>query len=115
MHGYPIELNLNGRTALVVGLGMVGRRKAAGLLAAQARVVGVDPSPESDVPSEIDLRIEVYRAEHLEGVCLAFASATAEVNARVVADAKRAGIWVNSASDPNDGDFNVPASWILPP
>ena len=44
MPGYPIELDLAGRTALVVGLGAVGRRKAAGLVEAGARVVGVDPA-----------------------------------------------------------------------
>ena len=37
MSGYPIELNLNGRTALVVGLGPVGRRKARSLAASGAR------------------------------------------------------------------------------
>ena len=43
MPTYPIELDLRGRTVVVVGLGSVGRRKAAGLVEAEARVVGVDP------------------------------------------------------------------------
>ena len=41
---YPIELKLEGRTVVVVGLGPVGRRKAAALVAAGARVIGMDPA-----------------------------------------------------------------------
>ena len=111
MPGYSIELDLSGRTALVVGLGAVGRWKATGLLAAGARVVGVDPSPGDEVPPGVDVRAEPYRADHLDGAALAFAAASPEVNARVVADAKAAGVWVNSASDPAAGDFAVPAVW----
>jgi precorrin-2 dehydrogenase/sirohydrochlorin ferrochelatase len=110
--GYTIELDLRGRTALVVGLGLVGRRKASGLLAAGARVIGVDPEArEADVPAGTEIRAESYGAEHLRGVSLAIASATAEVNRRVVADARCAGIWVCSASDSAEGDFTVPALW----
>ena len=110
--GYPIELELTGRTALVVGLGAVGRRKAVGLLAAGARVVGVDPAlAPADAPDGVELRPEPYRADHLLGASLAFAAAPPAVNRQVVADARRAEIWVNSASDPDDGDFIVPATW----
>ena len=49
MPGYPIELELRDRTVLVVGLGAVGRRKAAGLARAGARVIGVDPDPDADL------------------------------------------------------------------
>ncbi|MDR3639488.1 MAG: NAD(P)-dependent oxidoreductase, partial [Isosphaeraceae bacterium] len=84
MPGYPIELNLHGRTALVVGLGPVGRRKAAGLLAAGATVIGVDPV--AGKLEGIDVQAEPYRAEHLCGVCLAFAAATDAVNRAVVRD-----------------------------
>jgi precorrin-2 dehydrogenase/sirohydrochlorin ferrochelatase len=114
--GYPIELDLRGRSALVVGLGAVGRRKAAGLAAAGARVVGVDPDPAAGDAARglaiaIEVRAEPYAAAHLEGAGLAFASATAAVNRRVVADARRAGVWVCSASEPGAGDFTVPAVW----
>ena len=111
MPGYPIELDLRGRTVLVVGLGGVGRRKAAGLAAAGARVVGVDPAVAVPIAIPIAIRAEVYRAEHLEGVSLAFAAATPAVNRQVVADARRLGIWVSSASDPGTGNFTVPAVW----
>ena len=113
MPSYPIELDLSGRTVLVVGLGRVGRRKAEGLAGAGARVVGVDPSPlgTNDWPVGIVIRAEEYRVDHLAGVCLAFASATPEVNRRVVADARGAKIWVNSASEPFAGDFRLPAVW----
>jgi siroheme synthase-like protein len=113
MPGYPIELDLRGRRVLVVGLGAVGRRKASGLAAAGARVVAVDPGVASalELPGAIEVRREPYGAAHLEGMTLAFAAAPAEVNRRVVADARRAGVWVCSASDPRAGDFTVPAVW----
>lgn len=112
MPGYPIELELAGRPVLVVGLGAVGSRKVAGLVEAGAQVVGVDPSGAGPgMPEGVVVRPEPYRAEHLRGMALAFAAATAEVNARVVADARRMGIWVNAAGGPEPGDFRVPAIW----
>jgi siroheme synthase-like protein len=110
MPGYPIELDLRGRRVLVVGLGRVGTRKASGLVEAGAHVVGVDPRPDVVIPG-VDHRPERFRPEHLEGMSLAFAAATPEVNREVVDSARRMGIWVNAASEPDRGDFLVPASW----
>ncbi len=109
MPGYPIELDLAGRLAVVVGLGPVGRRKAAGLVASGARVVGVDPSGVS--VAGVEVVAEAYLARHLAGAALVFAAATPAVNALVVLDASRLGVWVNSASDPASGDFTLPATW----
>ncbi|HWE40060.1 MAG TPA: NAD(P)-dependent oxidoreductase [Isosphaeraceae bacterium] len=112
MPGYPIELDLIGQRVLVVGLGVVGRRKARGLLAAGARVLGVDPrANDIEAPEGIEARAEDYRAEHLQGMRLAIAAATREVNRRVVADAKGFGIWVNTATEPGAGEFRLPAVW----
>ena len=113
MAGYPIELELAGRPVLVVGLGPVGLRKASGLIEAGARVVGVDPAGAGAGPMTegIEVRAEPFRAEHLDGMALAFAAGPAEVNARVVAEARRRGTWVNAAGGPEPGDFRVPAVW----
>ena len=110
MPGYPIELDLRGRRVLVVGLGRVGTRKASGLVEAGAFVVGVDPRPDVAIPG-VEHRPEEFRPEHFEGMSLAFAAATPGVNREVVEFAKRLGIWVNAASDPERGDFLVPATW----
>jgi siroheme synthase-like protein len=114
MAGYPVELKVSGKTAVVIGLGAVGRRKAAGLLAAGARVVGVDPAAGGgDVESlaGIEIVTEPYRAEHLRGASLAIAAAWPEVNRQVVADARALGVWVNSSNDSESGDFSLPAVW----
>jgi precorrin-2 dehydrogenase/sirohydrochlorin ferrochelatase len=104
---FPVFLDLTGRRVVVVGGGAVGRRKARAARDAGAAVVVVDPKPPGE-PGITHLA-ESYRAEHLIGACLVFAAATPEVNARVVADAKAAGVWVNSATDPQHGDCFLPA------
>lgn len=95
---FPVVLDLTGRTVVVVGHGAVGRRKAAAAAEAGARVIVIDPRVN-----------EPYRPEHLAGAALVFACAPPEVNARVVADGRARGVWVNSASDPAAGDFTLPA------
>jgi len=110
--GYPVDLDLQGQVAVVVGLGAVGRRKVLGLIDAGAMVRGVDPLGASWATDQgIDLRVEPYRASHLTGAKLAIAAAAPEVNRLVVADARARGILVSSASDPRSGDFTVPAVW----
>jgi siroheme synthase-like protein len=114
MSGYPIELKLDGRTVLVVGLGPVGRRKAAALAAAGARVIGIDPAAGSLDPESvtgIEVVSEPYRAEQLQGASLVIAAGPPEINRQVVADAQKMGAWVSSTSDPDAGDFTLPAVW----
>jgi siroheme synthase (precorrin-2 oxidase/ferrochelatase) len=61
MVGYPLILNLKGRTARVVGIDRIGRRKAKALVEAGARVLGVDPQADlfdPDPAAGIELQVE---------------------------------------------------------
>ena len=109
MSHVPIILNLSGKRVAVIGGGAVGARKASALLAAGALVQVIDPRTPLALPPGAAHMPESYRAEHLEGAALAFACATPEVNAQVVADAHARGVWVNAASSPDEGDFMLPA------
>lgn len=113
--GCPIVLRLGGRRVLVVGGGEVAVRRAAGLLAAGARVVAVSPAFSPGFarlePARAVTRVRrPYRTGDVAGASLVVAATDdRRVNARVGADARRAGVWVNVADDPARSDFIVPA------
>lgn len=113
---YPVFLDLHDRAVLVVGAGPVGARKAAGLIAAGARVTVVAPDISPDVlalePPAAAVRTEPYSADLLREVrpwLVVTATNVAEVNAQVSVDAEEAGVWVNSADDPVNCGFILPA------
>ena len=110
---FPLFVDLTGRQCLVVGGGPVGRRKASSALAAGARIrlVCREPLPPGDLPAGLDWLTDEYRPAHLDGVCLAFAAASTDINRRVVADARARGVWVNSATDADRGDIYLPAAF----
>jgi len=128
---FPLSLPLRGRLCLLVGGGEVAERKLRTLLPFGPRLRVVAPEIRASLeemavgyPASADgreaepvpgdgCRLELvrreYRTEDLEGVFLAFAAATPEVNARVAADCRRKGILVNVADDPESSDFFLPS------
>ena len=103
-------LDLTGRLVVVVGGGDVARRKVVGLLAGGAEKVRVvSPKFHAEMPAAVERVVGEYEERHLEGAALVFAATdNAQVNAAVVSDARRRGIWVNRA-DSEEGDFSTPA------
>ena len=109
---YPVSLVLAGRRCLVVGGGHVAQRKVAGLVAAGAAVTVVAPAILAEI-SSIDAVCSVTRRYHrsdLEGVRLAIACTDdGQVNHQVYVDGEEMGVWVNSADDPVNCAFTLPA------
>ncbi len=108
----PLFLNMMGRLAVVIGGGAVGQRKAAAALAAGAHVrqVCLESRPSDQVHLSLEWRTEPYTPTHLDGATLVFAAGPPAVNARVVADARARGVWVNAANDPAASDFLMPST-----
>ncbi len=105
-----LNMTVHGWSVLVVGGGAVGRRRAALLAEAGAEVTVINPdAAESHTTGGFICRREKFAAEHLVGMRMAFACATATVNRQVVAAARAAGVLVNSASDPDISDFALPS------
>lgn len=115
MSWYPVHLKLDGRECLVVGGGPVAARKARGLLAggASVRVVAQQVSPamrELAESGEVKLAERDYEKADLDGVILAVtATDNPKVNALVYAQGEAAGVPVNSADDPENCRFILPA------
>jgi len=111
----PINLNVSGRLAVVIGGGTVARRKVRALGDAGARVRLVAPEVDRDLFETLRaLGAEIvsasYAREHLNGALLVIAATNDRaVNARVVEDARAANVWACDASDPERGDFTFPA------
>jgi len=104
-------LDVRGKLAVVVGGGPVGLRKARSLLSAGAKVRLVASRFARPRPAGATVLRRPYRPADVRGAMLVFACTDDRaLNARVAADARRAGALVNAADQPSDCDFFVPAT-----
>lgn len=114
---YPVALRLAGRSCLVVGGGPVAARKVAGLVACGARVTVVAPEvgPEVEAAGATVERRPYRPGEAARYRLVVTATGRPEVDGRVAADADGAGVWVNSADDPERCTFLLPSVHRDPP
>ncbi len=111
MNGYPIELDLAGKKAVVVGGGPVALRRTQSLVGAGAKVTVIAPviSPEF---AELNVAVQrrQYRNGDLAGAWLAHAATNdPDLNARVAAEADRTRIWCVRADDAEATAARMPA------
>lgn len=109
---YPVNLILTGKPTLVVGGGNVAVRKVGGLVAADADVTVVAPAidPRLSVDRRVRCAVRGYRSGEVASYWLVIACTDdPEVNAQVFREAEDAGVWANSADDPANCAFTLPA------
>ena len=111
---YPVNLVLEGRRCLVVGGGRVALRKAEGLVACGAAVTVVAPEVADELAALDGVVVERRRYEPGEAATGGYrlvitATDDRAVNQLVHDDADGAGVWVNSADDPERCTFTLPA------
>jgi siroheme synthase-like protein len=112
MAHYPVNLVVAGRRCLVVGGGPIGARKARGLVDCGAIVTLVAPVVGEEAAGLALAAIErrPYRRGEAAGYQLVItATDDPAVNQAVFDDAEAAGVWVNSADDPERCSFTLPA------
>ena len=116
---YPVNLVLAGRPCLVVGGGRVAVTKATGLLEAGARVTVVAPELDDRLVAmaaapEAGGTLTVERRPYRQGEAASYrlvvaATGDPAVNQQVYDDGEAAGVWVNSADDPERCSAILPA------
>lgn len=108
---YPVNLVLAGRPCLVVGGGRVALTKVRGLVDAGAVVTVVAPEIEPEVAAlAASAETRPYRSGEAAGYrFVVAATGDATVNQQVYDDGEAAGVWVNSADDPQRCSAILPA------
>lgn len=112
---YPVCLNILDRLCTVIGGGGVAERKVRGLLACGARVRVVSPACNLGLTQlgregTVELRERPYEPDDLSDSFLIFAATDDPwVQEEISQEAKRRGISVNVADNPESCSFHVPA------
>jgi precorrin-2 dehydrogenase / sirohydrochlorin ferrochelatase len=115
MRYYPICLDIQGRSCLVVGGGQVGTRKVKTLLDCGAQVTVISPEVTAELAdlaarNRIAIRQRSYRSTDQQGVFLTVgATDDMELNRRIHHDAEQAGRLCNIADQPQLCNFVLPS------
>jgi siroheme synthase-like protein len=112
---FPIALHCERISALVIGGGSVGTRKAMALADAGAQVVVIAPEATAELEAahnarKVTLLRERYHAKQLDrGTLIIAATDSREINARIAVDANGRGKLVNVTDYPDEGNFHTMA------
>jgi siroheme synthase-like protein len=112
---FPIALHGERITAVVIGGGTVGTRKALALADAGASVTVVSPVITRELEDagesrRITIIRDAYRSEYIAWAALVIAATDSrEVNAQVAVDANARGKLVNITDYPDEGNFRTMA------
>jgi len=115
MFGYPVSLDLTGRSAVVIGAGAVAEGKVEPLLAAGARVTVVATGPEARLDQlarhpAVTVARRRWRPSDLDGATVCVAERADHASNEAVHRAGRArGVLVNVMDDVPHCDFAAPA------
>ncbi|MEM8923433.1 MAG: bifunctional precorrin-2 dehydrogenase/sirohydrochlorin ferrochelatase [Actinomycetota bacterium] len=113
---YPAQLDLRDRPALLVGAGTVATDKLARLLPTGARIAVVAPEAAPPIAALADDgAIRWHRRPYRRGEVAAYrlaitATDDPAVNHQVFLDGEAANVFVNSADDPDNCSFILPAA-----
>ena len=112
---YPILVDLQGKTVVVVGGGAVAQRKIETLLeyGAVVNVVSRELTPMLErylEEGKIKYLGEEFRENYLNGIFMVIASTDdASLNHRISQEAIKKGLLINAVDQPSDCNFIVPA------
>lgn len=112
---FPVNLALDRQRVLLVGAGPIATRKLDVLRHAGARVTVVAPAATAEIEAFDDAgELRWHRRPYARGEVASYrlavtATGVPEVDGRVYLDAEAAGVWVNSADDPQHCTFALPA------
>ena len=112
---YPVNLNITDKLCLVIGGGAVALRKTKGLMAGGARIRVISPEVHPELSllaqnEDIEWFERGFVEGDLEGAFLVFATTNKhDVQALIAEEASKYSVLMNSADDPRNSDFHVPA------
>lgn len=112
---YPVNLNIHDQVCLVIGGGVVAKRKVEALIACRPRIVLISPELCEGLAifaekNQIEWKQRDFQSGDLKGAKLVFAATDNRVTQQKIAEeADRAGILVNVVTDPESCSFQVPA------
>jgi precorrin-2 dehydrogenase len=112
---YPVSLDICNQLCLIIGGGVVAKRKVEALLPCGPQIIVISPElcPGLVVFAEkkqIEWKQRKYHAGDLAGAKLVFAATDSRlVQQEIVKEADAAGILVNVINDPDCCSFQVPA------